>query len=226
MSVYTPTPSRLVPTTIPDDGDDVDASSVGVPFGSAFDAIEYLSLKTEGNRLVSPGLSPVWHTQTTYAAAYNAGAFWPAVAGATTDISSPAGQARISLTRFTAGAQQYGVRIGISHGLIHGMTLSSVVMRFAGPAAHAVGPTLPSVMPKLCIVRYDADDTISSLLAAGHVSDSSAGGVAYAAVHDVTLTPDQNQVIDLENYTYAAIVWSEGGGLAGGLIYSLKMVHS
>lgn len=91
--------------------------------------------------------------------------------------------------------------------LLHGGTLDSVKLTLFGTGHGA----LPAMMPSLAVTRFDPTaDTAASLLAAGPKDDASANVAAYDALHSITLTCDQNNTIDLENYVYYAIVCNEG----------------
>ena len=91
--------------------------------------------------------------------------------------------------------------------LENGATLDSVKLILGGQAHVA----LPAMMPSLGVARLEpVANTMDSLRAAGALDDSSANAAAYDAIHDITLTTDQNQTIDLSTYVYFAVVCNEG----------------
>ncbi len=97
--------------------------------------------------------------------------------------------------------------VSIDDALCHGATLEYAALYLTGKAGHA---GLPAVMPGLSIVRWDATiGTVQSLRAAGMVDDASGTTAAYQALHGITFTPDQYNVIDKGNYNYGAIICNE-----------------
>lgn len=92
--------------------------------------------------------------------------------------------------------------------MVQGSTVTRLTAYCKGGASHFA---LPAMMPAIGLARYDpATDTWASLLAAGMQDDTSANVAAYEASHDIRLTPDQNNVIDLTAYSYYIIVCPEG----------------
>ena len=97
--------------------------------------------------------------------------------------------------------------VSIDDALCHGATLETASLYLQGKAGHA---GLPAVMPGLSIVRWDATiATVQSLRAAGMVDDASGTTAAYQALHGITFTPDQYNVIDKGNYNYGAVICNE-----------------
>lgn len=91
--------------------------------------------------------------------------------------------------------------------LVNGATLDSVKLILGGQGHGA----LPLMMPALGVVRYEpVANTLDTLRASGMLDDTSANAAAYDAIHDITLTTDQNQTIDLSTYVYFAVVCNEG----------------
>jgi hypothetical protein len=93
--------------------------------------------------------------------------------------------------------------------LVHGATLGSVKLILGGNGAHL---GLPAVMPALGIVRHEplADTTASLHSTTPMKDDASASAAAFDAIHSITFTPDQNNEIDLTQYSYYAVVCNEG----------------
>lgn len=92
--------------------------------------------------------------------------------------------------------------------LVHNATLDSVRLILGGQGH---GASLPLLMPSLGLARFDPmTSTWVSLKAAGVTVDTSASVAVYDAIHAINAVPDQNNLIDLENYVYYAVVCNEG----------------
>jgi hypothetical protein len=71
-------------------------------------------------------------------------------------------------------------------------------------------------MPAIVVGRSVIDPSTSTaavhlLSGSGVTTDGSATVGAFEAPHDINYQPDQNNVIDLSQYTYYAILFDEGG---------------
>ena len=180
--------------------------------------------QTAKNVLVHPAnCGHIFVTQTYYTPAFNTGVFWPLLGDSTADLSR-GGTGSVAVQRVTTGASQaYAYRFPVNQFMIDGATLASVKMRFQG-SPPSRGANLPAVMPKFGIQRFDVDDNVTALLTTGSglVTDPSATVGAFISSHDVTFTPDENNVIDKSLYGYSLIFWNEGGtnALNGDVIYS------
>ncbi len=227
MSLYTPTSVKLTPYVIPADGEDVDASSVNVAFEALGDGVQYLTEREGLVRVLCPAnVGQVWETTSAQVTGVGVGSFWPLLAGATTawQIVSGSGAGRIVYNRSNAGSTNaWGYKFGIDQYLVDGATLNTCVMRHQASAMY--GGSLPAVMPKFGIARYDADDVVVGLLAAGLVADPSVDTTAFKLLHSVTFTADQNNVIDKSLYSYALIFWTEAStnAIGGSAIHSFKV---
>lgn len=126
-------------------------------------------------------------------------------------------------------AHGYNMPLTAEH-LSNGRTLSSVKARFVAAAAHG---GLPAQMPAVFIsrdLRTDFSSAATALLSTtnGWSIDSSANVGVYETAHDITFTPNQNNVIDLASYLYTLTVAYEGGtnALLGGRILGLELTHT
>jgi hypothetical protein len=97
-------------------------------------------------------------------------------------------------------------------------------MRLQGIPTHVA---LPALMPQFGVLRSDKDDTVVGLLSTGNglVTDPTALLATFIGSHDVTFTPNSNNVIDRTNYSYSLIYWTEGStnALAGDIINSFSL---
>lgn len=112
----------------------------------------------------------------------------------------------LNANAFSADARQ--AAFALNAYLHHGAVLSQAYARIQ-PAGHANVPARP---PRLAIVRYALNPytgTPSNLYSGAYYQDAPASGAAYSASHEFGGSLDQNNTIDLENYTYAAIVSNE-----------------
>jgi hypothetical protein len=103
-------------------------------------------------------------------------------------------------------ANVFGIEIGTDLHPYHGWTLSSCVLTLKGKSGHG---GLPALMPRAALARYDAGSS-ASLCSTAWAVDSSASTGAYEASHTITLTVDQNNVIDVDSYDYIFLVQNEG----------------
>ena len=112
-------------------------------------------------------------------------------------------------TTNNAAALGRHVMVDITRALVEGATLDSVKLTLKG--AGAPRATLPVMMPSLAVIRFDPEaETVVSLLAANTKDDTAASPAAYDAVHQFTLTTDQNQTIDTSKSVYYAVICNEG----------------
>ncbi len=89
-----------------------------------------------------------------------------------------------------------------------GATITRVYAFLDGEAGHAA---LPTTMPAFSVYRTPTTAYAGAvqLLAAGWTIDSSANTAAYQAAHTVQFTPDQNNVVDLDLYSYTLAIHNE-----------------
>lgn len=107
--------------------------------------------------------------------------------------------------------------------LLQGATLNSVKLVLAGAGGHGA---LPAMMPSLAVIRYKPEDnSLASLLTTNTQDDASASAAAYDAVHNITLTCDQNNTVDMDAHSYYAVVCNEGhtNSLAELRLYNLVL---
>ncbi len=232
---YSPTPVSLTTITCPDDGDARVAASVNAAAEGLANAISYekarvttLTARQGLVRLASfANLGMIWESTTAIAPSITTGSYWPVVAGATTGLQvlTGSGQGRIFQNRVNAGSTAaWGYKFGIDHLLVDATTLTTCVLRLAGNTMHIAG-SVPAVMPQFGIVRSTNDDVVSGLLTTNMAPDTSASGTAFAAVHSITFTADQNNVIDTSLYSYSLVFFTEAStnALAGEALYSIKL---
>lgn len=215
MSIYTPSRVGLVPFDRPDDGDDVTAASVGVALEALADGIlaisppVTLSLSPDRVRLMrttasSPGPSPALASLGTL------------VLPVTTEVANSDSQlgVLVALTTnpMTGTMTLYLPLDELLH--YHGYTIASCKLKVKGAAGHG---GLPGGMPRISLVRFGASAN-AGLHSTTWVLDTAANVAAYEVEHDITLTPDQNAVIDCEQYQYALLVQNEyGANVVSGL---------
>lgn len=131
-----------------------------------------------------------------------------------------AGFLRVSLASLS-GTDAYGFQIPLDAFLVDGATLDTATLYFR-PTAHGADP---AERPRFGIIRspkagpYTVVPT--ALLSSGGGLVQDAGGT-YVSDRTLVFTPDQNNVIDLDAYTYTALIWDEhstnavlGNGYAG-----------
>jgi hypothetical protein len=123
----------------------------------------------------------------------------------------------------TGSSAHHGALVNLNSYMHDGATLGSAVLRLSGVSPeHA---NLPAVKPSFGLWRFRHADGVSEKLlsspVSGHVTDAPANVAAYETPHDLTFTPDQNNVIDRSLYSYWAAVYDEGGADAafGGLLF-------
>lgn len=157
-------------------------------------------------RICSPLQTPIYQTSAAQAPAASS-ADTPNLPVFGTSISISSGPIAKLLGVTTGSAIAHGYRFPLRDSLVDGATLLSAVVRLRGIGGHGA---LPLLMPKVGIHRADIDGFGNDLLLAGVVADTSASVAAYEASHDVTFTPNQNNVIDSGTYTYWLTLWNEG----------------
>lgn len=123
----------------------------------------------------------------------------------------------------------YQFYLPISAYLAHGAALTSAVLTLDPNDGHA---GLPQCMPKFAIARAAAlaSSAPVSLISTGggFATDAAADAAAFDALHTITFTPNQNNTIDLEQYTYYACIQDEGGTNSdiAGRYLSLKLTYT
>jgi len=134
---------------------------------------------------------------------------------------------RASFANAPGAALSQGIIVCLDPWLHDGATLSQVTMQLEGAAGH-VG--LPATQASFGVFRVPKLSLgFTSLLAAGDwLTDSQASTAAYEASHALTMTPDQNNVIDRSAYSYYAQAFDEfGANSAAGLsIYGFELTLS
>ena len=79
-----------------------------------------------------------------------------------------------------------------------------------GKAGHA---GLPAGMPAMALVRFGSSANTSLHSTVWHL-DTSANAAAYEVEHNISISPDQNAVIDCSQYQYALLLQNESGANA------------
>jgi len=215
-SVYSPTPVGLTDITIPDDGDDLDAASVNTPIEALADAIAAISPSATLMLTAYPRLR--WITLSESSASPNvASGGMRMIVVSSTDVDVNDGiWGRFEIAAVNSGAalaNVFGIEIGTDLHPYHGWTLTTCVLTLQGKSPH---DALPALMPRAALARYDAGAS-ASLCSTAWAIDASADTTAYQASHTITLTVDQNNVIDADSYDYIFLVQNEGNtnGVAG-----------
>jgi hypothetical protein len=203
MTLYAPTAHRLASYDCPDDGDDVTAASVNIGLQHLGDAVKAvtppttLSLSADRVRLVvsSTTSSPALTALGTLA--------FPQA----TELENSDSQLGVIVTKTVSPMTDTMLLYLPLDELLHynGWTIASCVLKVKGKAGHAA---LPVGMPQIALVRFGASAN-TSLHASTWIADSAANVAAYEVEHDITLTPNQNAVIDSSQYQYALLVQNE-----------------
>lgn len=113
-----------------------------------------------------------------------------------------------------------------SRHLVQGNNLVSVSLKFS---PDPLGSGLPSNMPYIALVRGDGtylgDQSLRSSPLSGWVIDTSPNAGVYRAAggHNITLTVDQNALVDLNTYYYRLLVLMPWGTNADALNYLGKV---
>lgn len=125
------------------------------------------------------------------------------------DVTFSGAGAFVTLRASTHATNAWGFLLPLSDHLIDGASLDSATLRWAPGGAVA-----PTVLAQMAIVRSvkaaATTGTGTPLLSTGFKIDT--GGTYGALVdRDLVYTTDQNKVIDLATYTYAAVIYDEHG---------------
>lgn len=124
-------------------------------------------------------------------------------------------------------ATSIGVQICLDDYLHNGATLSSIVLQVQGAAAHA---GLPGTQLSAGIFRKAKFSSgLTSLRSAGDfATDAQASTGAYQASHTLSLSPDQNNVIDTTAYSYHLQLWDEFGAnaLIGATVHGIELTNN
>jgi len=207
MSTYNPSRVGLVPFERPDDGDDVTAASVGVAIEALADGIfaisppVTLSLSADRVRLARATASVL--------ASPALGALGTLVLPLATELENSDTQLGVIVAK-TVNAMTNTMLLYLPLDELlhyHGYTIASCKLKVKGAAGHGA---LPAGMPRICLVRFGASAN-AGLHSTTWVLDTAANVAAYEVEHDITLTPDQNAVINCEQYQYALLVQNEYG---------------
>lgn len=223
MSIYTPSEVRQVPFDTPDDGDDVDAASVGIGLEALADGLEWASVQVE--KMLVPLTRNVSCARVQGVAAV-AGAV-DGLADSTLDFQViPPTTALLKLTGDSlypaaayggaGGTKRRRYIISLDDAMIDGATLSSAVLRFTTFVTHAA---VPVELPQIAIYRRALASTVltgygaySTLLSTGNgyaTLATPASVAAYEVENTITFTPNQNNVIDRATYRYFACIGDE-----------------
>ena len=207
MSTYSPNRVGLTDITVPADGEDVDAASVNVPIEALADGVlartpsMTLSLSADAVRLmVGTGAG-------TASPALNA--LGTLVVPLSTEIENSDTQLGVIVTKTVNGmTSTMLLYIPLPEMLsFHGYTVASCVLKVLGKTGHAA---LPGGMPRIALVRFGASAN-TSLCSTTWNLDTAADAAAYEVEHDITITVDQNAVVDCSQYQYALLVQNEYG---------------
>ncbi len=129
----------------------------------------------------------------------------------------------ISFKTVNVGASSYRIfHLNIDNFLVDRARLTNVQLNIC-PNAHGA---LPAALPKFTVIRhatnpwtYASITAPQNLLAAGYFEDTGVLLAGYIVGHKFGGNLDQNNDIDLDNYTYSVVVANEGGtNAASGLI--------
>lgn len=227
MTVYNPTATRLTPYDTPDDGDDVDAASVGIGLEALGDGLEWASLKLDPVAAASGHIPFAVSRSLTRQVNVAAALCTYALVARSKSASFSGGGAvvvggpslgehllvqsgTVVFHETPSASNTTGVQFCIDELLHDGSTISSVVASVQGASGH-VG--LPGTQFSMGLFRKARTvTTLTSLVAAGDfVTDAQVNTTNYQTQHDVTLTPDQNNVVDKSTYTYFLQCWNEYG---------------
>lgn len=204
MSTYNPTASRMGSITLPADGENIDAADVNGPFQEVSDGVALLQPTTtrevaaDGVRMESglvaastafASLGTLTFTSTTH------------IENSHTQL----GTIVMKTVSTMADARVFYIPLD-DLGSYNGYTLTTAVMRVLGKAGHGA---LPSLMPRIAVVRYGVSAT-TGLLSTSWAVDASGSTGAYEVEHSITFTADQNNVIDTSQYRYALLLQNEG----------------
>ena len=129
----------------------------------------------------------------------------------------------VSFKTVNTGASSYRIfHFNIDHMLVDRARITNVQLNIC-PNAHAA---LPAALPKFTVIRhatnpwtYASITAPQNLLAAGYFEDTGVLLAGYIVGHKFGGNLDQNNDVDLDNYTYSLVVANEGGtDAANGLI--------
>ena len=218
-NTYTPTGAALTTVTEPIDGEPRSAASVTTMTRKLADGIAAMQAIVR----VVPGDALRWML----AAAQTL---------PSTPESLPFHNATVAeLVYIYNGARFETVDIGGTPQIHYGMSLDpfltdantlTAVKVHLDPAAGGVLPVLPAIR----LVRTDRVGAAATLLSTGSgwATDPSATNAAYRAAHDITFTPNQNNVINKALYMYSMYFANEGGpnAVAAGILYSVELTST
>ena len=226
-TVYTPT-AVIMPGTITLPQDLVDqrtAASVNVPFQTLADAITYLMTVQTTVRSVRISRAVVGVTAATAKSGTQVGPYDEIPSTATPLLNFFTGYTWFADVNAGSASTRH-VCISIDDVLVSGLTLDKVYLYLKGKAGHGA---LPTTMPALSVVRYTkTTNTIEELNSTGIKDDLSANVGAYEAYHSIYYECDQNHTVDLELYTYSAIITNEANtnALNQLTLYSLETTQA
>ncbi len=213
--------------TIPDDGDLINASSFDTPYEQLADRTVWLKNRHQTSRvlLAHPGWGQGLRFSNGMLASGSADLIAPQYPdpGATKILTDRGIVKFLEIDVGNANAWGFSFQIPVHDGA----TLTQVRGRFKPNPTHAA---IPALRPKFGVVRSNFSGTDVALLStgSGFVSDSSPDLATYNAEKWITLTPDQNNVIDRTQYNYAVVAYYEGHGnsLANGSWNAFELTFS
>lgn len=203
---YTATAHGLAAFNCPDDGDKITAASVNVALQHLGDAVKNvtppttLSLSADRARLYVPEgaitIGPALGSLTTLSVI------------SSTPVENSDTQLGVLVAKTALTMAQAFILYMPLDELLHynGYTIASCVLKVKGKAGHGA---LPVAMPRISLVRFGASAN-TALHSSTWVVDTAASVGAYEVEHNITLTPDQNAVVDVTQYQYALLVQNEG----------------
>lgn len=203
MTTYNPTAVGLTSYTIPADGEDVTAASVNVALEALGDGIKAIMPST--TLFVTPD-SVRWVTGL-LAPSIGVTSLGTLVQATNTDFDNE--NAALGFlywkTVNTMNNAEVAV-IPLPLTTCNGWTISAAHIDAIGKTGHGA---LPGNMPRIALIRHGTGSN-TSLCSTTWAVDSAADVAAYEVEHTITLSPDQNNVIDLTQYSYSLLVQNEG----------------
>lgn len=112
----------------------------------------------------------------------------------------------------TASSASYGHVVDVTRALVHGATLTLAEAYYFPDSGGPFHAGAPAVMPGFGVFAKSASGHISMLkliTGTGSVLDATtAPNIDNGRL--INFVPTQNQIVDLQNYSYFAILWDEG----------------
>jgi hypothetical protein len=233
--------------TIPDDGDDDAAGTFNIASEALGDRTAFLKLRTDSvEELIAPagtGYPPFTNPRTRIrcVSIHNFAITSGLATRAKTAPFAPFGGS--NFTADTANASivsgcltflatpgattTQGVQYCIDPFVHNGATLSQLLISLQPAAGHGL---LPTTQVSAGLFRKAlAATTLTSLQSAGDfLTDAQSGVTPYQNPHDLTITPNQNNVIDTSAYSYFLQIWNEFGtnSLPNLRVFGMQVTHT